>query len=219
MLPAPLRARLDRFTQWDLVTVTPWGAPVIAPVGARLVDADGILWTSTTVGFAAKLRNLEAHPRAAALLAVPGQPPVLVRGEATLHGGDGTQNLRRLFALMEGPGGTRPFFGTTATDPRWRWLYRAYWHRVLIGLRVVELWTTAAGASRRHRLGRWSRSATTPPSAPARRAHRPAALREAVDRRGRGLLEDGLPVALAWVEGPDAAPFAWPAAVRPRRDG
>ena len=32
---------LDRFLQWDLVTLNPWGTPVWAAVGARLLPDRG----------------------------------------------------------------------------------------------------------------------------------------------------------------------------------
>jgi hypothetical protein len=97
---AELLAQLDRFLQWDLVTVTPWGAPSISPVGARVVPDEATIWTSTTVGYAAKLRNIRAQPRVALLRAHPDEPPMLLRGEARIVGGDGTANLAQLFRLM-----------------------------------------------------------------------------------------------------------------------
>ena len=45
----PELARLDRFLQWDLATVNPWGVPVLAATGARLLPASGEIWTSTLV--------------------------------------------------------------------------------------------------------------------------------------------------------------------------
>ncbi|MGC1194510.1 MAG: pyridoxamine 5'-phosphate oxidase family protein, partial [Candidatus Dormiibacterota bacterium] len=136
-----LYSGLDRFLQWDLVTVTPWGAPSISPVGARLVPEEATVWTSTTVGYAAKLRNIRAHPRVALMRANAEEPPVLVRGEARVVGGDGTLNLAQLFRLMGGAGGVRRFFATSATDPFWSRLYSSYWHRFLIAVRIVEIST------------------------------------------------------------------------------
>ncbi|HVA20608.1 MAG TPA: pyridoxamine 5'-phosphate oxidase family protein [Candidatus Micrarchaeia archaeon] len=211
-----LRA-LDRFLQWDLVTVTPWGAPVVSPVGARLDPATATLWTSTATGVGRKLRNLTAHPRAAALFARPGEPTLLLRGAAHLHAGDGTQLLAQLFRLMGGAGGARAFYATTAADPAWRWLYRAYWRRCLIELRVCEAWTQSGGTVLVHPVRRWPRpggagSRPAPPPAPPGRA-RPIAVRGGGDleRRGRALLAAGYPTVVAHSRAPGEAPVAWPA--------
>ena len=75
-----------------------------------------------------------------ALLRVhPDEPTILVRGEARVVAGDGTLNLAQLFRLMGGAGGARRFFATSASDPFWSRLYRSYWQRYLIAVRIVEI--------------------------------------------------------------------------------
>jgi len=211
-----LFAGLDRFVQWDLVTVNPWGSPAISPVGARLVADEATVWTSTTVGYAAKVRNIEAHPRVALLRVHPDQPTVLVRGEARVVAGDGTLNLAQLFRLMGGAGGARRFFATSARDPFWSRLYRSYWHRYLIAIRIVEISQMSPDGWEPIRVGSWSRSKrpirTT--SHPRRRNSRHRGL---VDRRGRALLEAGVAAAFASVGSEGACPSVWP--VKARIDG
>jgi Pyridoxamine 5'-phosphate oxidase len=211
-----LFASVDRFLQWDLITVTPWGAPAISPVGARLLPSEATIWTSTTVGYAAKLRNIRAYPRVAMLRAKPGEPALLVRGEARILNGDGTANLARLFQLMGGAGGSRRFFATSATDPFWSRLYRAYWQRVLVAVRVVEVAGLGAGGWEPLRIASWSPSQVTG-SRLARRRSR--AGRDLLDVRGRSMLESGNPVALATVRTDGSAPWAWPVSARPEKGG
>ncbi|MGA9775949.1 MAG: pyridoxamine 5'-phosphate oxidase family protein, partial [Candidatus Dormiibacterota bacterium] len=131
---------LDRFLQWDLVTLNPWRTPVWAAVGARLLPETAEIWTSTTVGFTSKVRNLTVHPRVAIMRWAPPEPAVVIRGEASVVSGDGTENLAHLFRLMGGPGAQREFFGVSSEHPLWRRLYGEYWRRVLIRIRVVEVW-------------------------------------------------------------------------------
>ena len=208
--------RLDRFLQWDLVTVTPWGVPSISPVGARLIPEEATIWTSTTVGYAAKVRNIQVQPRVALMRTHPGEPAVLIRGEARVVAGDGTLNLAQLFRLMGGAGGARRFFATSATDPFWSRLYRSYWHRFLIAVRIVEISRLGARGWEPMRVARWSRPKTASTS-PARR--RPARSRRLVDTKGRALLEAGSPVALATVRREGSAPMVWPVQARPQAAG
>ena len=204
-----LFAGLDRFVQWDLVTVTPWGAPSISPVGARLVPDKATVWTSTTVGYAAKVRNIQAHPQVALMRVHPDEPAILVRGEARVVAGDGTLNLAQLFRLMGGAGGARRFFATSVSDPFWSRLYRSYWHRFLIAVRIVEVGQMGPRGWEMARVGRWSRSAAAPPR-PSRPSRRSARQRSLLDRRGRSLLEAGVPAALASVGRGDECPVIWP---------
>ncbi len=199
----------DRFQQWDLITVTPWGAPVFTPVGARYLPGERTLWTSTTVGYPAKLRNIRANPRVSALRQAPGEALWLARGWAEIIEGDGTANLTQLFQLMEGPGTVRPFFGATAQHPLWRPLYRAYWRRVLICVHVVELLELEGGAWTTHTAGDWPPVALTPPPAAAPRRREPMRL----DRWGETLIDARQPAALAAVLEPGQAPQAWPVEV------
>ncbi|MFZ0167984.1 MAG: pyridoxamine 5'-phosphate oxidase family protein [Candidatus Dormiibacterota bacterium] len=211
-----LLARVDRFLQWDLITVTPWGVPSISPVGARLVPGEATIWTSTTVGYAAKLRNIRAYPRVALLRANPEEPALLVRGEARIVSGDGTANLAKLFQLMGGAGGSRRFFATSATDPFWSRLYRAYWQRVLVAVRIVEVATLGATGWEPLPIASWSSAQVTGPH-PRRRRSRPG--RDLIDVRGRVMLESGTPVALATVTTEGSAPLAWPVTARPDKGG
>jgi hypothetical protein len=211
-----LFASVDRFLQWDLITVTPWGAPSISPVGARLVPSEATIWTSTTVGYAAKLRNIRAHPRVAMLRANPEEPALLVRGEARIVGGDGTANLAKLFQLMGGAGGSRRFFATSATDPFWSRLYRSYWQRVLVAVRIVEVASLGANGWDPLRIASWSPAQVTGPALPRRRSR---ARRDLIDVRGRAMLESGNPVALATVRTEGSAPWAWPVTARPEQRG
>jgi hypothetical protein len=214
---AELLAQLDRFLQWDLVTVTPWGAPSISPVGARVVPDEATIWTSTTVGYAAKLRNIRAQPRVALLRAHPDEPPMLLRGEARIVGGDGTANLAQLFRLMGGAGGARRHFATTAFDPFWRRLYRAYWRRVLIAVRIVEVSTLGDRGWRPVRLSSWSGEKLAGSGVrPPRRAGSPSRL---LDSRGRAMIEEGAPTVLATVRHIGAFPTAWPVSARPEAQG
>jgi hypothetical protein len=209
-----LFASLDRFVQWDLVTVTPWGAPSISPVGARLIPEEATIWTSTTVGYAAKVRNIEAHPRVALMRIHPEEPAVLIRGEARVVAGDGTLNLAQLFRLMGGAGGARRFFATSATDPFWRWLYRSYWHRFLIAVRIVEISTIGPHGWEPRKVSRWSpRHEATISST---RRGRP---RKLEDSRGRAMLEAGTPAALATVRREGSAPLVWPVQATPQVGG
>ncbi|MGA7362520.1 MAG: pyridoxamine 5'-phosphate oxidase family protein [Candidatus Dormiibacterota bacterium] len=212
-----LYSGLDRFLQWDLVTVTPWGAPSVSPVGARLVPEEATVWTSTTVGYAAKLRNIRAHPRVALMRANAEEPPVLVRGEARVVGGDGTLNLAQLFRLMGGAGGVRRFFATSATDPFWSRLYSSYWHRFLIAVRIVEISTMGPNGWEPIKVANWShaKSAASPLSRPRRPPSRPGL----VDAKGRAMLSAGTPVALATVRREGAAPLVWPVRATPEAGG
>jgi hypothetical protein len=211
-----LFASVDRFLQWDLITVTPWGAPSISPVGARLVPDEATIWTSTTVGYAAKLRNIRAHPQVAMLRANPEEPALLVRGEARIVAGDGTANLAKLFQLMGGAGGSRRFFATSATDPFWSRLYRAYWQRVLLAVRIVEIATLGDAGWEPLRLADWSQAPVSDPKVPRQRRRAPGQL---MDVRGRAMLETGAPVALATVSSDGSAPLAWPVTATPLRTG
>ncbi|MGH7643816.1 MAG: pyridoxamine 5'-phosphate oxidase family protein [Candidatus Dormibacteria bacterium] len=204
---------LDRFLQWDLVTVTPWGAPAIAPVGARLIPQEGTVWTSTTVGYAAKVRNIEAHPRVALMRTLAGEPSVLIRGEARVVAGDGTANLAQLFRMMGGAGGARRFFATSATDPFWSRLYRAYWRRFLIAVRIVEISRMGPQGWQSVKVASW----TQPEPSLRAPTRRPRLSRTAglVDGRGRAMLEAGTPAALATVRKEGAAPMIWPVRARP----
>lgn len=211
-----LFASLDRFLQWDLITVSPWGAPSISPVGARLVPSEATIWTSTTVGYAAKLRNIRAHPRVAMLRVASDEPPLLVRGEARIVSGDGTANLAKLFQLMGGAGGSRRFFATSATDPFWSRLYRAYWQRVLLAVRIVEVASLGAAGWEPLRIASWSAPQVTGPRPPRRQSR---AASDLLDSRGRAMLESGTPVALATVRTDGSAPWAWPVSARPEQSG
>ncbi|MDA8393725.1 MAG: pyridoxamine 5'-phosphate oxidase family protein [Candidatus Dormibacteraeota bacterium] len=210
---------LDRFLQWDLVTLNPWGTPVWAAVGARLLPDQGEIWTSTTVGFTSKVRNLGVHPRVAMMRWSAGGDPVVIRGEATVHSGDGTQNLAQLFRLMGGPGAQREFFGISSEHPFWRRLYGEYWRRVLIRVRIVEIWSPAGGQEwTRHRVGRFSlpRERRPPsPIGPPRR--RPYSGR--LQLSGLQMLADGMPSALALLDRPSRAPLALPVRVRLQHGG
>ncbi|MGH7667672.1 MAG: pyridoxamine 5'-phosphate oxidase family protein [Candidatus Dormibacteria bacterium] len=213
-----LLASVDRFLQWDLVTVTPWGVPSIAPVGARLVAAEATLWTSTTVGYATKVRNIEAQPRVALLRAHPGAPQLLLRGEARVVAGDGTSNLAQLFRLMGGAGGSRAFFATSATDPFWSLLYRSYWHRFLIAVRIVDISIMGGQGWEPHRVGRWtvprSRMRSTPRPRP-----RSQVGQGLLDGKGRAMLGAGTPAALATVRREGACPSIWPVRANPLAGG
>lgn len=211
-----LLGELDRFLQWDLVTVSPWGAPAISPVGARLIPEEATVWTSTTVGYAAKVRNIKANPKVALLRSAPGQGSYLVRGEARVVAGDGTLNLAQLFRLMGGSGGARRFFATSVRDPFWSRLYRSYWHRFLIAVRIVDISTLGPAGWEVHRVARWSgRPRAGTPAAPARRRRG----RGLLDSRGRDMLESGTPVALATVSRPGACPMVWPVSAVPAPGG
>jgi hypothetical protein len=212
---------LDRFLQWDLITITPFGTPAIAAVGARFLPEKGEIWTSTTVGYGLKVRNIRLHPRVALLRAAPGVPAILLRGEASVGTGDGTTNLTRLFELMGGAGGQRAFFGETATNPFWRGLYREYWRRVLIKVRITEVCQLGASGWRVQRLRVWKpwrpEPAPQPPQAgPSRRG---SGATGALDLRGRELLTDGLPAMVAVVDERLQAPMAFPVEARPSSDG
>lgn len=212
-----LLAGLDRFLQWDLVTVTPWGAPSISPVGARLLPDEATIWTSTTVGYATKLRNIEGHPRVALLRAHPEEAPVLLRGEARIVGGDGTANLAQLFRLMGGAGGARRFFATSATNPFWSRLYRAYWRRVLVAVRIVEISTMGEVGWQPVRLGDWSKPRAVGAGPRLRRVRRTA--NRLLETSGRAMLDAGTPVILATVRRPGSSPWAWPVAAKPEPGG
>ncbi len=200
--------RLDRFLHWDLVTVTPWGAPAISPVGARLLPGDNTIWTSTTVGYATKLRNIRGRPQVCLLRARPGGEPLLLRGLARIQGGDGTANLAMLFRLMGGPGGSRAFFAASATNPFWRRLYRAYWRRVLVAVEVVEACILEEDGWRPVAVQPWATAAAAPPRpGHRRRSGLPERLLQA---RGRALIGAGAPVVLAALVNGDRAPWAWP---------
>ncbi|HEY6539238.1 MAG TPA: pyridoxamine 5'-phosphate oxidase family protein [Candidatus Dormibacteraeota bacterium] len=213
-----LFASLDRFVQWDLVTVSPWGAPSISPVGARLVAEEACVWTSTTVGYAAKVRNIRAHPRVALMRTHPEEPAILVRGEARVVAGDGTLNLAQLFRLMGGAGGARPFFATSATDPGWSRLYRSYWRRFLIAVRIVDVSRLGKAGWEPFKVSRWSGASGLDVERPGPRP-RPRRRGELLDRRGRALLEAGVPAALATVRRPGACPVIWPVRASPLSGG
>jgi len=207
----------DRFLQWDLVTVTPWGAPSISPVGARLVPEEATIWSSTTVGYAAKVRNIQAQPRVALMRTHPGERALLVRGEARVVGGDGTLNLAQLFRLMGGAGGARGFFATSATDPFWSWLYRSYWQRFLIAVRIVEISTMGPSGWEPRRVARWSRP--KPADSRLTRPRRAPQRRTLWDTKGRSLLAAGAPGALATVRREGACPVVWPVRAAPEVGG
>ncbi len=209
---------LDRFLQWDLVTVTPWGAPSISPVGARLVPEESTVWTSTTVGYVAKIRNIQANSKVALMRTQVGESSVLVRGEARVVGGDGTLNLAQLFRLMGGAGGARRFFATSATDPFWSRLYRSYWHRFLIAVNIVEISTMGPNGWEAHKIASWNEPKATPAPPPGRlgRPSRPAGL---VDQRGRAMLAAGTPSALATLRRNGVAPMVWPVLATPEPSG
>lgn len=204
---------LDRFLQWDLVTQNPWGVPAVAQVGARLLPAEGLVWTSTTVGYAAKVRNIRSHPRVALLRSCPGRAAVLVRGEATLVAGDGTDNLNRLFELMSRSGEVRPLFELTARDPLWGHLYRAYWRRILIRIRVVEVGVESPQGWRVERLRAW-RSQALREQPPRGRPSPARPLGGHSDLAGRQMLADGVPALLALPDPAGSAPWAYPVRVR-----
>jgi hypothetical protein len=208
---------LDRFVQWDLVTVTPWGAPAISPVGARLVPDEATVWTSTTVGYATKVRNIQLHPRVALLRVQADEPSILVRGEARVVAGDGTLNLAQLFRLMGGAGGARRFFATSAKDPFWRRLYRSYWHRFLIAIRIVEISRMGPLGWEPLKVGHWSPTRHGQ-QAPPKRRRRPPSL-GLLDSRGRALLQAGVPAALASVEVVGDCPMIWPVRATVERGG
>jgi hypothetical protein len=212
---------LDRFLQWDLITVTPFGTPVVAAVGARLLPPKGEIWTSTTVGYGVKVRNMRLNPRVALLRAAPGSLPVLLRGEASIVSGDGTTNLTKLFELMGGAGVPRPFFGETATSPFWRHLYREYWRRVLIKVRVTEVCRMGELGWRVHPVRDWKplppvMAGEQPKTGPQRRGRGTTG---ALDLRGRELLTDGVPAVLALVDERTRAPLGFPVDARPAPDG
>lgn len=211
-----LFARVDRFLQWDLVTVTPWGAPSISPVGARLIPDEATVWTSTTVGYAAKVRNIRAHPRVALMRSHPDEGALLIRGEARIVGGDGTANLARLFQLMGGAGGARPFFATSASDPFWSRLYRAYWQRLLIGVRIVEIATMGPAGWAPLQVASWS-SPRVASSKRARRRLGPPL--ERLDPLGRAMIEEGTPAAFATVRREGSCPAIWPVTAALHRGG
>ncbi len=210
---------LDHFLQWDLVTVNPWGVPSIAAVGARVKVAQNAIWTSTTVGYAAKVRNLRLNPRVTMLRSLGDLRSIALRGEATVEEGGGTENLARLFELMDGPEGVRPFFAETTTNPAWRRLYREYWRRILIRVRIVEVEITDETGIRRTKVGSWDS---------ARRSGRPGTERKAparrlqpgtLEARGRQMLKDGLPAILAVREDQRRAPLAVPVEAQVDRRG
>ncbi|MHB1526289.1 MAG: pyridoxamine 5'-phosphate oxidase family protein [Candidatus Dormibacteria bacterium] len=209
---------LDRFLQWDLITLNPWGTPAVAPVGARLLPAEGTIWTSTTVGYAAKLRNLRIHPRVTLLRAPDGEAPRLLRGEAAIVPGDGTANLIRLFQLMGGPGGPREFFGVTAQSPFWRRLYREYWRRVLIRITVVEVGSMGPDGWAMQRLRPWRQPRQRQPAAATTVRRSPTSIGP-LDLKGRQMLSDRLPTVLALAEVGGGAPLALPVAVRITAEG
>ena len=210
---------LDRFLQWDLVTLNPWGTPVWAAVGARLLPDQGEIWTSTTVGFTSKVRNLTVHPRVAMMRWSAAGDQVVIRGEATVHSGDGTENLAQLFRLMGGPGAQREFFGISSEHPFWRRLYGEYWRRVLIRVRIVEVWRPASGRGwDRHRVGRFTlpreRRPPSPIGPPRRRTYSGR-----LQLSGLQMLADGMPSALAVLDRPSRAPLALPVQARLRHGG
>ncbi len=205
--------QLDRFLQWDLVTLNPWRTPVWAAVGARLLPDTAEIWTSTTVGFTSKVRNLTIHPRVAIMRWAPPEPAVVIRGEASVVSGDGTENLAQLFRLMGGPGAQREFFGVSSEHPLWRRLYGEYWRRVLIRIRVVEVWRQGEEGwlSTRHGPfhGPRERPAPTPVGPPSRRA---ASGR--LETPGLQMVADGMPAALAVFDPRSGAPLALPTEAR-----
>ena len=211
-------AALDRFLQWDLATVNPWGVPSLAATGARLLPHAGEVWTSTTVGFQAKVRNIRLHPRVALLRYHGSGPPVLLRGEAEALEGDGTDNLAALFRLMGGQEGSRRLFYESTVDSRWRRLYREYWRRILIRVRVVEVGLFTPRGLALYRVSEWAAPAApaprTPPAAPRR-----STIGGALDRRGRQMLQDGVASVLAVPGGIGGAPLFCPAQVRQDRRG
>ena len=209
---------LDRFLQWDLITLNPWGTPSVAPVGARLLPAEGTIWTSTTVGYAAKLRNLRMHPRVTLLRAPAGEPPRLLSGEAVIVPGDGTANLTRLFQLMGGPGGPREFFGVTAESPFWRRLYREYWRRVLIRIRIVEVGSLGPDGWEMQKLRPWRQPRQRKLAAAGAGSRSPTAI-GALDLKGWQMLADRLPTVLALAEAGGGAPLAFPVEVRTTSEG
>lgn len=205
--------QLDRFLQWDLVTLNPWGTPIWAAVGARLIPSQGVLWTSTTSGFAAKVRNLRLHPRVALLRWAPPEPAVMIRGEATVEEADGTENLTRLFRLMGGAGAQREFFGVSAEHPLWRRLYAAYWRRILIRVRVVEVWQEGESGWARELTGSFQAPAESPVEAGPRRPRRRPS-NGMLAMAGRQMLLDGLPAAIAVSDPTAGAPMALPVLAR-----
>ncbi|HUY53666.1 MAG TPA: hypothetical protein VMV23_00715 [Candidatus Nanopelagicaceae bacterium] len=211
-------AYLDRFVQWDLITINPWGTPSVAPVGARLLPAEGTIWTSTTVGYAAKLRNLRLHPRVTLLRAPVGEPARLLRGEAVVVPGDGTANLTQLFRLMGGPGGPRDFFGVTAESPFWRRVYREYWRRVLIRIRIVEVGSLGANGWELRRLRPWRQPRERRVAAAVSVSRSPTSV-GGLELKGRQMLADGLPVVLALAAEDGGAPLALPVQARNAAQG
>jgi len=211
-------AYLDRFVQWDLVTINPWGTPSVAAVGARLLPTEGTIWTSTTVGYAAKLRNLRLHPRVTLLRAPAGEPARLLRGEATIVPGDGTANLTRLFQLMGGPGGPREFFGVSAKSPFWRRVYRAYWRRVLVRVLIVEVGSLGADGWDLSQVRAWRQPRQRRLAAVPAGSRSPTAV-GGLDLKGRQMLSDHLPAVLALPAPDGGAPLAFPVQSRPTASG
>jgi hypothetical protein len=166
------------------------------------------------VGFTSKVRNLSVHPRVAMMRWSAAGDPVVVRGEATVLSGDGTQNLAQLFRLMGGPGAQREFFGISSEHPFWRRLYGEYWRRVLIRVRIVEVWSASGGQDwTRRRVGRFSlpkeRRPAVPVGPPRRRA--PSGR---LQLPGLQMLADGMPAALAVLDRSSQAPLALPVRAR-----
>ncbi|MHB8312352.1 MAG: pyridoxamine 5'-phosphate oxidase family protein [Candidatus Dormibacteria bacterium] len=211
-------AYLDRFVQWDLITVNPWGTPSVAPVGARLLPSEGTIWTSTTVGYAAKLRNLRLHPRVTLLRAPAGEPARLLLGEAVVVPGDGTANLTQLFRLMGGPGGPREFFGVTAQSPFWRSVYREYWRRALIRIRIVEVGSLGPSGWEMRRLRPWRQPRERRLAAAASGSRSPTAI-AGLEIKGRQMLADALPSVLALASEDGGAPLAFPVQARTMAGG
>ncbi|MHB1639135.1 MAG: pyridoxamine 5'-phosphate oxidase family protein [Candidatus Dormibacteria bacterium] len=213
----PELAALDRFLQWDLATVNPWGVPSVAAAGSRLLLERGEIWTSTTVGFQAKVRNIRVNPRVALLRHCLGEPAVLLRGEAEVVEGDGTDNLVALFRLMGDRDGARPRFYESATNPGWRRLYQEYWRRILIRVRIVEIGIFNPHGLSQYRIADWA----APNASRARRGPSPPPGADSglgpLDPRGRHMIQDGVPVIMAVAEGPMSAPLIVP--VRARQDG
>lgn len=211
-------AALDRFLQWDLATLNPWGVPSLAATGARLLPAAGEIWTSTTVGFQAKVRNIRLHPRVALLRHDGSGRSVLLRGEAEVVEGDGTANLTALFELMGGPAGARPRFYESTVDSHWRRLYREYWHRILIRVRVVEVGLFSLDGLSLYRVGEWGDSAPRAPRrAPAAQGN--STPLGSLDLRGRQMLQDKVPAVLAVPDGPLETPLLLPVQVTQDRLG
>ncbi|MHB8394670.1 MAG: pyridoxamine 5'-phosphate oxidase family protein [Candidatus Dormibacteria bacterium] len=212
-------AGLDRFLQWDLVTVNPWGVPSVAAVGARVKVAENAIWTSTTVGYAAKVRNLRLNPRVTMLRSHGDLTAIVLRGEATVEEGGGTENLAHLFELMQGPEGVRPFFADTTTNPGWRWLYREYWRRILIRIRIVEVEITDGESTRKAKVDSWARPARAGDHPRARGVPRRRLALGTLDARGRQMIADKLPAVLAVGEVDQRAPLVLPVEARQDRAG